>query len=112
MRRWRGPVRHWTVEIRLVSYDDDNFRLSNFLANLLDPTLESFANFLMDDPSITNTPSYVWISDNDEVNDFNTRLRRSNTVAANMMTVNNLRVVSIFTFVTTGPVGHALQPST
>ena len=112
MRRWRGPVRHWTVEIRLTTSDDNNFRLASFLANLLDPTMESLAHFMMDDPSITNTPSYVWISDNDEVHDFNTRLRQSNTVASNMMTVNNLEVISIFTFVTNGPVGREVHPRT
>ena len=110
MRRWRGPVNHWTVELRLVSHDDDDYRLSSFLANLLDPVVQSFAEFVFHDSAITNNQNYVWISDRDEINAFNQRLRNSNTFAANMMTVNSLNVISIFTFVTSGPVGHALQP--
>ena len=111
MRRWRGPVNQWIVELTLVSYDDNNYNLSDFLSQLLDPVMESLARFIIDDPVITNSTTYVWISNANEMADFNRRLRQSDTFIANAFDVNNLTTVSIFTFVTTGPVGHALQPS-
>ena len=112
MRRWRGPINQWVVELTLISYDEHNRELIQFLAHLLDPVMESLAQFVMTDPVITNSASYIWVSEANEMAEFNRRLQASDTFAANAFAVNNLTTVSIFTFVTTGPVGHALQPST
>ena len=110
MRRWRGQVNQHLVHFRAISYED-NPRLSALLAVQLDPVLESLANSIFGDQVITNNPTYVWITNGDEIHALNLRLRSQNTVGSNFLVSNDIRIVSVFTYVTFGPAGHALQPT-
>ena len=109
MRRWRGPFRNWTVELRAISYED-SLRISRILANTLDPIMESLARSIFNDLIITNNANYVWITGNDEIRGLNRRLQGQNTVSADFLRENNLNIVSVFTFVTVGPVGRSRDP--
>ena len=109
MRRWIGQVNQRPVNFRAISFDD-NPRLSALLAVQLDPIMESLANSIYGDQVITNNPTYVWITNGDEIHALNQRVRSHDTVGSNFLISNDLRIVSVFTFVTFGPGGHALQP--
>ena len=110
MRRWRGQVNHHPVDFRAISFND-NARLSALLAVQLDPVMESLANSICDDIVITNNPSYVWVTNGDEIHALNLRVRAHNAVGSNFLVSNDIRIVSVFTFITFGPAGHALQPT-
>ena len=109
MRRWRGQVNHFRVDFRAISYED-NPRLSALLAVQLDPIMESLANSICDDRIITNNPTYVWVTNGDEIHSLNLRIRSHDTVGSNFLVSNDIRIVSVFTYTTFGPAGHALQP--
>ena len=109
MRRWRGPIGHWIVELRLLSHDEEP-RIDRILAQILDVTMESLASSILGDTVITNNNSYVWISDNQEIANLNARLMTNNTVGADFLVNNNMQIASVFTFVTNGPVGHGRDP--
>ena len=109
MRRWRGPVGHWTVELRLLSQNDEA-RINIILANTVDAVLQSLATSILGDIVITNNNSYVWISDNHEIANLNARLMTQNTVGADFLVNNNISIASVFTFVTNGPIGRGRDP--
>ena len=109
MRRWRGPVGHWTVELRLLSQDDDP-RINTILANTIDAVLQSLATSILGDTVITNTNSYVWVTDNREIAHLNARQMSENTVGADFLVNNNIHIASVFTFVTNGPIGRGRDP--
>ena len=108
MRRWRGQVQNWTLELRVISYDDD-YRVDRILANSPDDVMESLANFIFRDNVVANSPNYVWISNNNDIGGLMERLRSSNSAGGNFLTSNHLSITSVFTFVTAGQVGH--QPN-
>lgn len=109
MRRWRGQVNHIPVVFRAISFED-NPRLSALLAVQLDPIMESLANSIFSDPVITNNPTYVWVTNGDEIHALNLRIRSHDSVGSNFLVSNDIRIVSVFTYMTFGPAGHALQP--
>ena len=109
MRRWRGPIGNWIVELRLLSQDDDE-RINQILAQTLDAVLQSLATSILGDTVITNNNSYVWISDNNEISNLNARQMTANTVGADFLNNNNIHIASVFTFVTNGPVGRGRDP--
>ena len=109
MRRWRGQVNQLRVDFRAISFED-NPRLSALLAVQLDPIMESLANAIVLDQIITNNTGYVWVTNGDEIHALNNRLYTHDTLGSNFLRTNGIRVVSVFTFITFGPSGHALQP--
>ena len=109
MRRWRGPIGQWTVDLRLLSQDDDP-RIDTILANTLDVVMESLATSIFGDIVITNSNSYVWVTANQEIANLNARQMTGNTIAADFLVNNNLHIASVFTFVTNGPIGRGRDP--
>ena len=109
MRRWRGPIGNWLVELRLLSQDDDE-RINRILTQTLDAVLQSLATSILGDTVITNNNSYVWISDNQEIANLNARQMTQNTIGADFLVQNNISIASVFTFVTNGPIGRGRDP--
>ena len=109
MRRWVGQINQFRIDFRAISHDD-NPRLSALLAVQINPIMESLAHTINGDPVITNNSSYVWVTNGDEIHALNNRIRTDETVGGNFLITNDIRIVSVFTFVTFGPAGHALQP--
>ena len=112
MRRWIGQVNQFRVDFRAISFSikDFNPRLAALLAVQLDPIMESLANSIVSDTIVTNNASYVWVTNGDESHALNQRLRTHDTFGSNFLIANDIRVVSVFTFVTFGLAVHALQP--
>ena len=110
MRRWRGQVDIQNVDFRAISYND-NAQLSSLLASQSDQVMESLANSIMNDPVITANNSFVWVTNGMEIHALNQRMYAQQTVGANFLRTNNIHIISVFTFVSTGPTGHGLQPT-
>ena len=110
MRRWIGQVDIQNVDFRAISYND-NAQLSSLLAAQSDQVMESLANSIINDPVITANNSFVWVTNGMEIHSLNQRLRTHDSVGSNFLITNNLNIISVFTFVSTGPTGHGLQPT-
>ena len=110
MRRWTGLVDINNVEFRAISYQD-NPQLSALLAAQSDPIMESLANSIMNDPVITENNSFVWVTNGLEIHALNQRLLAQRSIGADFLRTNNIHIISVFTFVSTGPTGHGLQPT-
>ena len=110
MRRWTGNINQWTIDLCVISYED-NADLTALLARQLDPIMESLAHSIFSDTVITNNRDYVWVTDGESIHGLNQRLRSHDTVASNFLTTNRIDIVSIFTFVTFGPRGNRRPPT-
>ena len=111
MRRWRGQVDIQNVDFRAISYNDENFRLVSLLASQPDHVMESLANSIINDAVISANNSFVWVTNGEEIHALNLRIRSHETTGANFLITNNINIVSVFTFISTGPTGHGLQPT-
>ena len=72
--------------------------------------MESLAHSILGDEIITNSNSYVWVTNGNEINGLNQRLATHDTIGSNFLESNGITIVSVFTFLTFGPSGHANQP--
>ena len=102
MRRWNGSVGFWNTSLNLLPQDDDNASLSRTLASATDPICQSlsdvlFARVLPDDTT------FVWYSNSRDMQRINNDIRTSNSTASTWLNQNQLRMESIFTFVSFGP---------
>ena len=111
MRRWRGQIDIQNVDFRVISYDDNNQQLISLLSAQPDHVMESLAHSIINDPTITANNSFVWVTNGMEIHSLNLRLRTHDTTGANFLRSNNINIISVFTFVSTGPTGHGLQPT-
>ena len=109
MRRWRGPISNWTVELTALSYDD-NSQINRLLNSVTDEELESLATTLFHDPVLHNL-SYVWLSSGSDIRGLTNRLSTNNAAGPNFLRTHNLHIVSVFLFNTTGPIGFNVNPS-
>ena len=109
MRRWRGMISDWTVELTALSYED-NSDINRLLNSVTETELESLASTLFHD-SVLHNLSYVWLSSGSDMHDLTNRLSASNAPGPNFLRTHNLHIVSVFLFNTTGPIGFSVNPS-
>ena len=98
------------VDFRAISYED-NAQMSALLAAQTDPVMESLANSIINDPVITANNSFVWVTNGMEIHALNQRMHAQRSLGADFLRTNNINIISVFTFVSTGPTGHGLQPT-
>ena len=102
MRRWTGSVGLWNTSLNLLPQDDDNARLSRTLATATDPICQSISDVLFEQVLPDDT-TFVWYSNTRDMQRINNTLRISNTAASTWLLQHQLRMESIFTFVSFGP---------
>ena len=110
MRRWSGTINQWSIDLRVISYEDDA-NLSSLLSRRLDPVMESLAHFIFSDTLITNTNNYVWITSGDDIHGLNQRIRYNDSFASNFLVTNNIDIISVFTYVSFGSRGRRQPPT-